>query len=110
MKLSEKQQIFAVNQAKLILYMNEKGYGCTLGEAWRTPEMASIYAANGKGIKNSLHCIRLAIDINLWKDGVYLTTEEPHRQFGEYWETLHENNRWGGRFGDANHYEMREAV
>lgn len=110
MNLSMKQQIFAVNVAKLILHINEAGFSCTFGEAWRTPEMAQIYAANGKGIKNSLHCIRLAVDLNLWKDGVYLTKTEAWKPFGEYWESLNQLNRWGGSFGDGNHLEMREAL
>lgn len=109
MNLSEKQQIFAVNAAKLILFINEKGFSCTFGEAWRTPEMAAQYAKDGRGIKNSLHCIRLAIDLNLFKDGVYLASTEAYRIFGEYWESLNTLNRWGGRFGDGNHFEQREV-
>lgn len=109
MRLSIKQSLFAVDVAKLILHINESGYSCTLGEAWRTPEMASLYAQQGKGIKNSLHCIRLSIDLNLFKDGVYLSGSEAHRPFGEYWESLNAMNRWGGRFGDGNHYERREV-
>lgn len=108
MKRSELQQIFAVNVAHLILHINECGYSCTFGEAWRTPEMAAIYAQQGKGIKNSLHCIRLAVDLNLFKDGVYLPNGEAHRPFAEYWESLNTLNRSGIHFGDANHYEMRE--
>lgn len=109
MKRSELQQIFAVNVAHLILHINECGYSCTFGEAWRTPEMAAMYAQQGKGIKNSLHCIRLAVDLNLFKNGVYLPQTEAHRPFGEYWEKLNALNRWGGRFNDGNHYEMTEG-
>ncbi len=108
MKRSELQQIFAVNVAHLILHINECGYSCTFGEAWRPPEVAAIYAQQGKGIKNSLHCIRLAVDLNLFKDGVYLPTTEAYKFAGEYWESLNSLNRWGGRFNDGNHFEMRE--
>jgi len=107
-KRTDLQAAFAVNVAKLILHINECGYSCTFGEAWRTPEMAAIYAQQGKGIKNSLHCIRLAVDLNLFKDGVYLPTTEAYKFAGEYWESLNSLNRWGGRFNDGNHFEMRE--
>ena len=40
----ERQQTFALNVAKLILYINVKGYKCTFGETYRTTEMAQIYA------------------------------------------------------------------
>lgn len=109
MKLLDRQHIFTRNVAKLIQFIFESGYFCTLGEAYRTPEQAEIYAKQGKGIKNSLHCQRLAIDINLFdaKDN-YLTETEDYRFFGEYWEQLAEGNRWGGRFkdrADGNHFE-----
>ena len=109
MSLSELQQVFARNVARLILYMAESNYACTLGEALRTQEMADLYAKQGKGIKDSLHLKRLAIDLNLFKDGVYLSDTESHRPFGEWWEALDPHNRWGGRFKDGNHYEMRET-
>ncbi len=109
MNLSTKQAIFAVNAAKLILKMSEPPYSCTFGEAYRTSEQAALNAKKGIGIKNSLHCRRLAIDLNLFKDGVYCGDSESHRPFGEYWESLNTINRWGGRFKDGNHYEMKEA-
>ena len=110
MRLSEKQAIFAVNVAKLILHINDSGYTCTFGEAFRTTEQAEWNAKRGIGIRDSLHCIRLAIDLNLFKDGVYCFGSSSHKQFGEYWETLNSLNRWGGRFSDGNHYEMKEVA
>jgi hypothetical protein len=107
--LSERQQAFAANVAKLIIYINDAGYRVTLGEALRTPEQAALYAAKGVGSKNSLHIKKLAIDLNLFKDGAYLPGTEDHREFGTYWETLDECNRWGGRYHDGNHYEMLEV-
>ena len=106
--LSERQQVFARNVARLILYIAESNYACTLGEAYRTPEQAALNAAKGIGIKNSLHCKRLALDINLFKDGVFLTDEESHRPFGEWWEAQDPSHRWGGRFKDANHYSLTD--
>ena len=119
MKLSESQAIFSVNVAKLILHINESGHTCAGGEWWRTPEMAAIYAKRGTGIKRSRHCDKMAIDLSIFKDGVWLTDTESYRQFGVYWCSLNSLNRWGGDWdgdgvpdlgeNDGNHFEMREA-
>jgi len=111
MRLSEKQAIFTRNVAMLIEYINKLGYECTFGDAYRTPEQAELYEKQGKGIKNSLHCKRLAIDLNLFKDGSYLTDVASYKPFGDFWKTLHSYNRWGGDFPklvDANHFEMQD--
>jgi len=112
MKISELQQIFAVNAAKLILYINSQGYSCTFGEAYRTPEQAQWNAQRGIGIVHSLHCQRLAVDLMLFKDGVWTTDGEAYRPFGDFWKTLNSLNRWGGDFKlrDYVHFEMQEAT
>jgi len=67
------------------------------------------YEQAGKGIKESLHCKRLAVDLNLFSpDGDYLSDTESHRVFGEFWESLDPKNKWGGRFSDGNHYQRDE--
>jgi len=48
----------------------------------------------------------LAVDLELFKDGAYLTKTEDHKALGEYWKTLHELCRWGGDFDDGNHYSL----
>ncbi len=111
MQLWEKQSVFAQNVALLLNNMHNKGFNPTLSEAYRTPEQAALNAKDGKGISHSLHCDRLAIDINLLdKDGKYLTDKESYHQFGAYWKSLHQFNRWGGDFVhlvDSNHFEMQ---
>lgn len=102
--LGQKQRRFTLLVAKLIEYAYSQGYELSFGEAYRTPEQAAANAKSGKGIANSLHCDRLAIDLNLFKDGTYLTSSESHRPLGEFWESLDPNCAWGGRFGDGNHY------
>ena len=108
MILSKQQQIFTYNFASLILFIFDKGYTCTQGETYRTPEQAAIYAKTGKGIKNSLHCKRLAADLNLFSpEGVYLTETAQYKWVGDYWKTLNPSNRWGGDFKlDGNHFSM----
>lgn len=103
-ELLKKQQRFAVMAADLIKFLTEKGYGITFGEAWRTPEQAALNAAKGIGIKNSLHIDRLAIDLNLFADGVWLKNPDNYKTAGEFWESI--GGTWGGRFGDANHFSL----
>lgn len=108
MTLREKQALFAVLVSELIQMASVLGYSVTLGEAWRSPEEAARLASLGLGIKNSLHTQRLAIDLNLFKHGVYLTESESYRPLGEWWEQRHELARWGGRFSrpDGNHFSL----
>jgi hypothetical protein len=117
MKLSKQQQIFALNVAKLIAYIDSRGLGCTLGEAWRPEEMCAIYAKKGKGILHSLHTDRLAIDLNLFSPtGEWLADYAAYKPFGDYWQSLHHQNRWGGCFHDSaglakpdsDHFEMEK--
>ncbi|EJM7777784.1 M15 family metallopeptidase, partial [Escherichia coli] len=99
MKLSEKQQLFAVMIADLIHWAQEHGYRLTFGEAYRTPEQAALNAKSGKGIRNSLHTLRLAVDFNLFINGEYQADTDAYRPLGEYWESI--GGTWGGRFSRA---------
>lgn len=111
MELWKRQSAFANNVALLIQYINKKGYYATFGEAFRTPEQAKIYADSGRGILHSLHCNRLAIDLNLIShEGIYMPDSKDYKQFGDYWESLDGLNRWGGVFKrvDGNHFEMQD--
>jgi hypothetical protein len=106
--VSALQQEFAQSAAKLIQKAAELGYGVTLGEAWRTPEQALLNAQHGVGIVHSLHIYRLAIDINLFKDGAYLTGADGYTELGTWWKTLGVNYRWGGDFTikDYDHFSL----
>ena len=107
--LRQKQSAFALLVVHLIQFAYREGYEITLGEAYRPRETAELMAKKRKGIKNSLHCKRLALDLNLFKNGKYLTSSEAHKPLGEYWESLSTPGLkccWGGRFGDGNHYSI----
>jgi hypothetical protein len=121
MSLRTLQSIFTFNHAILVKYAYSRGYELTDGDAYRDPLLAIINSGEygliekatnvitwlaKRGIRNSLHCSRLARDYNLFRDGRYLSTTEDHRELGRYWESLNSFNRWGGRYGDGNHYEM----
>lgn len=106
MSLSDSQQKFSVMMAQLILFIHSRGHGVTFGDAYRDPRVHGEFGeSEGYGHPKSNHKRRLAVDLNLFKDGKFLVTSEAHSQFGQYWEFLHPCNRWGGRYDDANHYE-----
>lgn len=112
MTLREKQAAFSVLVAKLIIEATRRGYTVTLGEAWRPPETAALYAKQGKGIAHSLHTDRLAIDLNLFRDGVYFGRSDSYQPLGEWWEAQSTADlpcAWGGRFTkpDGNHFSIR---
>ena len=129
MSLSDKQWKFLQNVAKLITYAEKEGYKLTGGELYRTRDHQWLYY-NGRTIiksklvgttrksktMNSNHLNRLAIDFNVFKNGVLTYKYEDVEPLGRYWMNLHEKNRWGGdwnknhkddeNFKDVPHFEM----
>ena len=101
MSLRSLQSEFAVNIAEHILWLNNNGYQVTLGDAHRSPEECERL-----GHQASCHGIRLAMDLNLFKDGVYLTKSSDHEASGLKWESRHELARNGSAWGDGNHYSF----
>lgn len=106
--LLAKQQLFSIMVARLLLEAHGRGYGVTLGDAYRDPRVFGAWgAAKGYGQPSSCHKLRLAIDLNLFdKDGAFLQGTEHHRPLGEWWES--QGGCWGGRFSqpDGNHYSL----
>jgi len=92
--LRYKQSRFVRLVSLLIIFADDQGYELTFGDAY----------ANTGHMSNSLHYSRLAIDLNLFKGGVYLTETMDHETLGLYWESI--GGSWGGRFGDGNHYSL----
>ncbi len=93
-ELFDKRAKFTEYLSHLIQHMIEEGY---------TP----LHGKDGlKHMKGSLHNEGLAVDIDLFKDGQYLTKTEDHKPFGEFWERLDKDCCWGGRFNDGNHYSV----
>jgi hypothetical protein len=108
MTLLETQFLFSKLSVQLLARILATGYQFTYGQTSRDPRVAALYADEGIGIKHSLHSDRLAIDVNLYKDGQYLTLTSDHKQFGDFWKGLHPLCRWGGDFSkpDGNHYSL----
>lgn len=105
MTLGEKQRKFTRMIADLVVWAYDNGYELTYGDAYRDPRLHGAMGWKvGYGHPKSAHKIRLAVDFNLFKDGVFLQGTEDHRPLGEQWEKM--GGSWGGRFKDGNHYSM----
>lgn len=106
MKLSEKRCLFTRLIAELILWASKEGLDLALDQVKRSEAEAKANAAKGIGIANSLHLMGLAADCNLYINGVYQSTTEAHAKIGAKWKTMHPLARWGGDWGDGNHYSL----
>lgn len=113
MTLGQKQRAFAKAFATLVLKAYEMGYEITYGDGYRSPKVFGAFGDRKKGAygsRNSLHKLKLAHDINLFKDGEYLQETEDHKPLGEWWleQYGHMGAEWGGDKGrnDGNHYSF----
>lgn len=102
MKLSERQIKFTKMVALLVQYADFIGYKLTYGDTYSKKEF-------GVHSYNSKHFDRLAVDFNLFIDGVYQTSTEAHKPLGDFWKFL--GGTWGGDFKnkDGNHYSLGEG-
>jgi hypothetical protein len=98
MTLGEKQRLFVRLIGKLIEWTYAQGYELTFGESFDDDNIGHM--------RNSLHYVRLAQDLNLFKDGKWLQKSEDHGPLGAYWKTLNPLCRWGGDWNDGNHYSL----
>jgi hypothetical protein len=117
-ELIQAQQVFLIHAAQLILKATELGFVVTAGELWRPDEMQRVYVQTGRSkTMDSQHGKRLAIDLNLFREGA-LCTREQIAPLGQWWEALDAKNRWGGSwrgqvearkssFIDAPHFERQ---
>ncbi|HLA60959.1 MAG TPA: hypothetical protein VK626_01815 [Nitrospiraceae bacterium] len=109
--LGQRQRRFLPLVAKLIDYAYSQGFELTAGELYRTPEQAALNAQHGSGITHSLHTQRLAVDLQLFKDGIYITDPAAYRPLGEFWKALDPDAAFGGDFKtvDADHFSLSWA-
>lgn len=135
MTLGDKQRLFVELFSQWLVWALGRGYRFTWGEAFRSNEQAEINAIktegrervaqlvekefpilasairdNGRanGIRRTAHGKRLGLDLNAFKNGVYLTQTSQWLELGEKWESLHPLCRWGGRFNDGNHISLED--
>lgn len=97
MSLRKQQSQFVKMVGKLIIHVYSKGDELTFGDT----------KATGGHKEGSFHYKGLAIDLNLFREGVYLTKTEDHAEYGKYWESI--GGSWGGRWNDGNHYSLGEG-
>lgn len=97
MSLRRQQSEFVRAVGLLITYAYSLGYELTFGDT---------YPGKFSHKKGSWHGKGLAIDINLFKDGEYLTDSHDHLILGQYWQAL--GGTWGGLWDDGNHYSWNE--
>ena len=105
------QNEFVKTVVRFLTWLDINGYVVTFGEAYRPPWACKVYAENGQGIEDSLHTERLALDLNIFKNGNLLTSVEDLKIVGEVWEGFSTQElvfNWGGRFlrTDADHFSM----
>jgi len=100
MSLRKRQSEFACKLPLLLLYAYALGYELTIGDVQSFP-------SDARHKRGSFHYKRLAIDLNLFRDGIYLTSTSAHEPLGVFWESL--GGTWGGRWKDGNHYSWGEA-
>ena len=106
--LGAQQRRFAFLVGKFLVWIYDNGYAVSFGETYRTPQQAQWNADHGLGIANSLHTLRLAIDLNLFQGAVLLNAVDDYRPLGTQWKTLDADARWGGDFSkpDAYHFSL----
>lgn len=131
--LGQRQREYAWCVVQLLVKAHEMGYEYAFNEATRSDEQAEINAIkqagrervaellfkefpelakkilnNGanNGVRASVHGLRLALDVLLFKDGVYLSRSEDYKPLGDIWKGMHPLARWGGDWGDGNHFSF----
>jgi len=109
MSLVNEQFEFLKDVSKLINKAVEMGFVITGGELQRPLEMQQLYMKTGRSkTMNSKHLKRCAIDLNFFWNGELTYSIALIKPLGDYWESLHPNNRWGGNwstFKDVPHFE-----
>lgn len=106
--LHQRQVRHVVLVGKLIEYAEDNGLEFSWGETFRTAAQAALNAANGSGIRNSLHSLRLAVDFQLFKNGAYITDAAAYKPVADYWLTLDPLACAGYYFAsvDADHFSI----
>src|SRR5690242_19312946 len=109
MSLREKQSLFVFNIHLLIEWAYRNGFELTFGEVYRTAEQQAIYLASGiSKTQNSRHLVRLAVDFNIFRNGLLINSPIDIKPLGDYWVTLNTDNVWGGDF-NRNHSVLDET-
>ena len=109
--LRSAQSLLVRSLGKLIAYATCRGYELTLGEAYvQSPRKTrgGAFMEDGVHMPSSLHYTRLAIDLNLFVAGEYVTDGQSFAwvDLAGFWENLDPACCSGVHFGDANHFSV----
>lgn len=111
--LLEHRLLFSALLPQLLRVAEHLDFGYTVNEVVRDRRVAALNAASGAGIRQSLHCEGLAVDVNLYRRTPgggwhYLTESANYLPVGTQWKRLHALCRWGGDFAtpDGNHFSI----
>jgi hypothetical protein len=98
---------FTENLTEFLKWLANQGYYVSLGEALRTQYQQDYYVHNKLSkTTHSRHQDKLAIDLNIFNNKGGLVSNAELVYFGEYWQSLHSNNKAGALWGwDMNHFE-----
>lgn len=129
--LLEARFVFSRSVGLLLPEVNAIGYDWIIDEVKRSPMQARWNATHcrvvvdGKrceqldtshnashdfkpiGIRNSVHCQALAVDILLIENGKVVNDRAPYEKLGRFWTTIDPALRWGGDFkgfADLGHF------
>jgi hypothetical protein len=109
-KLLERQFLFTRCLGLLLRYIHTlPGVEVTMGEGYIGDSIDKPHE-DTPHVRNSLHFRRLAVDLNLFVEGKYVTGEHPlWYTIGDYWKSLSPECRWGGDFKarDFNHFSIQ---
>lgn len=108
MTLNEKQVEFTRTLARFLVWCFDNDHLVIGAEWYRTKEQAEIYAAKGKGILNSVHRLKLAVDLFRVVGGAVSWDTKHYEDLGAKWKTMHPDARWGGDFAgrDCVHFSF----
>ena len=109
MRLGKKQELFSRLLMLHLEWLFANGYKVRMGDLFRSPKaFGPMGVKKNYGHPSSCHKLKLAGDLNLFKDGKFLRTSEGHAASGKHWKSLHKLCRWGGDFRrpDGNHYSL----
>lgn len=115
MKLAEKRVVFSQLLSKLVTWAQSQGYDLAYGEGYVALTDARDGDYDGPHKRGGSHYTGLGHDMILYRwsgpedDRWFPVTNGEDKAWyaiGSYWERMHPYARWGGRFGDANHFSF----
>jgi hypothetical protein len=118
-RLSDHQAAFTADLAALVrmVPIMFHGYRVRILETGRSVERQQELVATGRSwvgnVFTAPHVEKRAADLALDKlvngGWQWQTQSEDYQPLGVQWELLNIHNRWGGRYGDGNHFERLKS-